>query len=251
MRFRDTNLKLAIKNLFSIRRNDIVVIEPHLGLGDGIICLGLIRELSKKHQDIIFYYACLHRCYHSLSWMLSDQNNVFLFPVSNGRQARQIADFLNARYIQIGIENVDLKQFDKFFYEQHNINFEKRWENASVPPGQKSDILYEELNPNHEPFFLICNSQSSPTMYNLDIENIRNRKIIQVKPLTNNIYDWTRLTFEAEQIHTIDTSFIHFVESLMYQRLTNTLFFYHLARKSKTEFSRRLPWITKYYEQTY
>lgn len=115
MKFRETNIKRAIKNLFLPKKNNVIVVEPHLGLGDGIICLGLVRELSRRHPDYRFYYACLHRCYHTLAWMFQDLNNVYLFAVNSGREARQFAGFLNARYLPIGIHHVDVSVLMHFF----------------------------------------------------------------------------------------------------------------------------------------
>ena len=46
--FRHTNFRRALKNLFSRPQKNVVVIEPNLGLGDSIIALGLVRELSAK-----------------------------------------------------------------------------------------------------------------------------------------------------------------------------------------------------------
>ena len=111
MTLRDSNLKLAIKNCFKPTDHSIAVLEPHLGLGDNLICLGLVRELSKREPNTHFYYACLHRCYHSLAWMFQDLDNVFLFAVKGGRQARQLAGFLNARYVPIGLISGDLTLF--------------------------------------------------------------------------------------------------------------------------------------------
>lgn len=188
MTFRDSNLKLAIKNCFKPRNHSIVVLEPHLGLGDNLISLGLVRALSKREPNTHFYYACLHRCYHSLAWMFQDLDNVFLFAVQGGRQARQLAGFLNARYVPIGIEGVDLKRFDAFFYEQHQVDFNQRWSNARVAPGPQSEALYKMLNPNNEPYFLVCNSESGPCRYELQIANPENINIIEVGPVTNNIF---------------------------------------------------------------
>ena len=241
MKFRDTNFKRAIKNIFLPKRDDVVVLEPHLGLGDGIICLGLVRELSRRHPRTKFYYACLHRCYQSLAWMFQDLDNVYLFAVNSGRDARQLAGFLNASYMPIGIDGVDIKRFDAYFYEQHQVDFGLRWSDAKVSDGPKATILFEQLNSADEPYILVCNSESGMMSYNLKILNPDNKKIIEVKPLTNNIFDWARLVFQADEIHTIDTAFVHFVESLMYQSLSLDLH-YHLARKSPTEFTRRLPW---------
>jgi ADP-heptose:LPS heptosyltransferase len=85
MNFRDSHLKRSLKNLLISSNTDVVVIEPHLGLGDNLICLALVRQLSSQYPQKQFYYACLARCYHSLAWMFFDLNNVYLFVVKSGR----------------------------------------------------------------------------------------------------------------------------------------------------------------------
>jgi hypothetical protein len=246
MKFRDSSLKRVIKNLIYRTDKDLVVIEPHLGLGDNLICLALVRELSLQNPHKRFYYACLHRCYHSLAWMFADLDNVYLFVVSSGREARQYAGFVNGNYLPIGIEGVDITRFDAYFYEQHQIDFELRWKNAQTKPGLLSNVLYEQCNPLNEPYLLVCNQESGQVQYELKIANPQNKKIIKVGPLTNNIFDWTQLVLQADEIHTIDTAFVHFVESTLYQKQFPDLY-YHLARKSPTEFTRRLPWHIIYY----
>jgi len=241
MNFKDSNLKRAFKNLYLPMREDILVLEPHFGLGDNLVCLGLMRALSKRHPQTRFYYACLPRCYHSLAWMFQDLDNVFLFPIEGGREVRQFTSFLNARYAPIGIDGVDIKRFDESFYEQHQVPFEARWDDCEFAPGPKSDWLYEKLNPTHEPYILVCNYESGLVSYDLKIANPEGKKVITVAPETNNIFDWTKLTLQADEIHTIDTSFVHFVESLFHNK-PHKPFFYHLARNSPTEFTRRLPW---------
>lgn len=247
MKIRDSNLKRALKNIFLRANSDLVVIEPHLGLGDNLICLGLVRELSIKNPHKRFYYACLGRCYHSLAWMFSDLNNVFLFVVNSGREARQLTGFLNGTYLPIGVEGVDIRRFDSYFYEQHQIDFELRWANAKSSPGLLSNVLYDQCNPLNEAYILICDEESGLVKYDLKVFNLQNKKIIKVGPLTNNIFDWTKLVFHADEIHTIDTAFVHFVESTLYQRKVPQLY-YHLARKSPTEFTRRLPWHVVQYQ---
>jgi hypothetical protein len=241
MKFRDTNVKRTIKNLIFPRKNDVVVLEPHLGLGDGIVCLGLVRELSKRHPKVKFYYACLHRCYQSLAWMFQDLDNIYLFAVESGREARQLAGFLNAAYLPIGIVDVDIKRFDAYFYQQHQVDFSLRWSSPQVRPGPRADELFERLNSHGEPYLLTCSSESGLVSYELKITNPNAKKIITVTPLTNNIFDWVNLVLKADEIHTIDTAFVHLVESLLEPDSQKKLY-YHLARQSPTEFTRRLPW---------
>jgi hypothetical protein len=248
--FRHSNFRRALKNLFSPQSNEKIVIEPNLGLGDSIIALALMRELSRKNPETKFYYCCLNYCYHSVTWMLKDLKNVYVFAIESGREARQLSGFLRAGYLMIGVADVDLKRFDAYFYDQHQIPFEQRWLDCEVSPGPQSDALYEALNPTREPYLLVCNQESTNIFYDLRINNPENKKIIWVRPETNNIFDWMKLALQADEIHSIDTSFVHFMESLFHQedyRQLTKPFYYHLARKSNTEFTRRLPWKVIYY----
>lgn len=133
-----------------------------------------------------------------------------------------------------------------FFYEQHQVDFDCRWTDARVSPGPRADQLYTMLNPHDEPYVLVCNIESSFNHYTLNIANTGPKKIIEVRPLTNNIFDWAKLVVRATEIHTIDTSFVHFVESELFGRELMPLYF-HLARVSNTEFTRRLPWNVIHY----
>jgi hypothetical protein len=247
MRFRETNFKRALKNLFRARRKDEVVLEPHLGLGDSLICLGLVRTLSEREPKMRIYYTCMHSAYKTVSWMFQDLNNVFVVPIHDGREARQLADFLNASYRPIGVEGISAIDFDAFFYQQHQVPFALRWELAAVPEGPQSQALYAKLNPNNEPYILACCNDSGPQPYKLKIDNPLGKKIIEVSPVTNNLFDWTLLALKADEIHTVDTSFIHFIESLFVGR-AHKPFFYHLASqglnetKKTTRFTRKLPW---------
>ena len=62
MWFKDSNIKLAFKNLFLPRRKNCVVLEPHMGLGDSLICLahasiwvldGFLCSLLKSEQRFL------------------------------------------------------------------------------------------------------------------------------------------------------------------------------------------------------
>ena len=241
MHLKDSNLKLAFKNLFLAKRKDCVVLEPHMGLGDGLICLGLVKTLVTREKECQFYFACLPNYFHSIAWMLKDIGNVFPVAVNSGREARQYAQFKNAKYLSIGINNVDIRRFDECFYEQHQVPFNSRWELAQTPPGPNASSLFNRLNPKNLPYRLICRQDSSGTKHALRLTAFSGALEIEVYPATNNIFDWYNLVFGALEIHTIDTAFIHFVENMLLADTKQKLFF-HRIRQSPTEFTRRLPW---------
>lgn len=244
MKFSETNLKHAIKTLFLPKRANVFLLEPHLGLGDSLINIGLLKILSALNPDFFYYYACLPSSLHSVSWALKDLSSVYPVPVSRGKEARQLAEFYNCQHLYIGGPKVQKHCFDAFYYRQHNISFDYRWELAETPPGPRSDELYDQLNSKHEPYILVNAVQSGDIKYSLQMANPANKKVIEVHPATNNVFDWTKLVLEADEIHTIDTSFVHFVEGVLAKKSTTKHLYYHLARLSTTEFTRRLPWIT-------
>lgn len=238
---KDSNLKLAIKNLFLLKKKNHIVLEPHMGLGDALINLGLIKVISRRNLNCMFYYACLPNYYHSVAWMLQSLPNVFPLVVSSGREARQYAQFKNAQYLPIGVINVDIRGFDKSFYDQHQVPFDLRWNLSQTLAGPNSQDLLEKLNPQKLPFMLVCNKDSGGHIYDLNIPNPLNLLVIEVGPITNNIFDWTHLLLAASEIHTIDTAFIHLVENTFPLDTKQRLCF-HRIRQSPTEFTRRLPW---------
>ena len=177
-----------------------------------------------------------------------DIPNIFPVAVTRGREARQLAGFLNAKHQTIGIYNIDIKKFDACFYEQYQLPFEYRWSKSAVAPGPKSEELFKKLNPKNEPYILVCRTESGNALFDLKIDNPNRYKIIEVSPATNNIYDWTKLTQDANEIHSIDTAFFHFVENVLSGHSDKPLY-YHLAKKKlKSDFSRRLPWNLVHYE---
>ncbi|WP_286297463.1 hypothetical protein [Polynucleobacter sp. TUM22923] len=184
-----------------------------------------------------------------MNWIFRDLPNIYPTPVNSGKEARQLADFYNCKHLYIGGPDLKVRSFDEFYYKQHQIPFESRWSLASVPSGPYSDLLFTKLNPGNESYILVNSTQSGNTKYKLKIENPSQKKIIEVYPATSNIYDWTKLVLEASEIHTIDTSFIHFVENI-YASSSRSGLFYHLARISKTEFTRRLPWALVSYDRS-
>lgn len=144
---------------------------------------------------------------------------------------------------------MELAKFDASYYEQLNVPFELRWKSGQIKPGPRSKELLKELNVDNTKYMLICNQASSDMRFNLKLDNPEKLKQIYVYPATNNLCDWANLIENASQIHTIDTSFIHLVESYFYGVKSHPQLFFHLARPSGTEFTRKLHWTSISYDK--
>jgi hypothetical protein len=251
IQLKDSNLMRAVKNVF-LKRNNIIVVEPRYGLGDSIVCNGIVRELAKKNPQKIIYYACPNlKNYHSILWMLYDLSNVYVIALKYAREARQLSGFWNATYIGICVNDSEFKlnqtTWDNFYYKTVNLNLELKWDNVNIKEGVYARSLEEELNPSQEKYILVCNSGSEMT-YQLEIENPQRLKIIIFKPITNNIFDWVSLIKNASEIHTIDTVLVHLAESILHREFKPPQLFLHLIKSDILGFSIRLPWKMIYYK---
>ena len=142
--FHQSNFKRALKNLLSRRQKNVVLLEAHFGLGDNLICLGLMRAIAENNPGIRYHLACLPQYFHSIAWMLESSKNIFPTVVTSGREARQLANFLNATYQTIGIHNIDIKRFDESFMK--NMAFHLTIAGPSLQYQQVRDLMNSSNN---------------------------------------------------------------------------------------------------------
>ena len=203
-------------------------IYHHLGLGDHIILNGLIRNIVDTKS--IYFIFCKKQNIDSIEFMFNDLENVHILSVNSDAD---VLTFLKSKkdinLIKIGHENLEFfKRFynctwDESFYRQMNIDFKERWDSFYyVRDTETENDLFCKLNPDNEKFVLIHNIDSTGTdRINYKIISPSYKKIFVTKSKT--IFDYGKLIEDAEEIHCIDSSFKHLVDSLD----TNALLFYH------------------------
>ena len=112
-----------------------------------------------------------------------------------------------------------------------NIDYNCRWDSFNVDRNyQAEDDLFRLKNPTNEKYILI-HSTSSDGGNGIDYSKINSElKLIEVTNEfvgTNTIFDYIKLVKNAEEIHCIDSSFIHLVDSF---NLSNKLFYHKTFR---------------------
>lgn len=110
-----------------------VYVLGHLGLGDHIICNGLVRVLA-KHYDIVYVPAKRHNA-DTVRWMFGDCPQVSVIPVDGDVDATVIANHVSAKVLRIGIHSGQPipPQWDKWFYDCAGVPFECRWSEFKLP----------------------------------------------------------------------------------------------------------------------
>lgn len=191
--------------------------------------------LSEKN---VFLPAKLHNA-PTVSWMYKDLTNLFVVPVHSDTEAKALADLYKCKYEFIDRETFKNLAFDEAFYRKKQIDFECRWARSSFEPGPSGKKLFMELNPLNVPYRLV-HAESSIGKYSLNLPD-DGLLTIRVQPLTNNLFDWCELIKGASEIHVVDSSFIHLVESLLYGD-NGHRYYYHIV-KPDPGFARRLNWV--------
>jgi hypothetical protein len=199
-------------------------IYHHLGLGDHIICNGLVRRLInpddkysmfvKEHNKISVEF--MYRDLTNLSFIVGDDSFVNKFISENNIEGKDL--------IICGFTWLANCSWDEVFYYQHNIDFKERWESFNVERDfNMEDYLYDFLNPNNEDFVLI-HKIGSDGLDRINYDRINpNLKKIYVEKHTENIFDYLKLIELAKEIHCVESSFHLLVDSI---DLNKNLFFH-------------------------
>ena len=219
---------------------DEIYIHHHLGLGDHIICNGLVREICKIYSKV--YLFCKPHNLNNVKFMYRDLENLEVLEGDDRESIQYIMNNnLRGKYLRIGHENIiHSVNFDESFYKQLNISFEKRWSSFYVERDLiKEQKTFDELNPNNEDFVIIHNEDSNG-VDRIDYSQIDpNLK----KIYTNKEYDFfsfITLFESAKEIHCIDSSFIHLVNSL---NLSNKKIFHKNYKSRNYNFTLQGEWI--------
>lgn len=211
-------------------------IHHHLGLGDHLVCFSIVKYYAQKLDQV--YLFVKHHNISSVKSLYKGLPNVTPIPVKNDFEVDSFCSLNKVECFKIGHRSLPYYRslgltWAEAFYKQCNIPYSKRWEDFSI----KRDLECEEemfgfKNPNKEKYALI-HSVSSTGVDSIDYTQINpSLKQIQVtkeKLGSQSIFDYIKLIFEADEIHCVDSAFIHLVDSF---KLKNKLF-YHKYFKVK------------------
>ena len=216
-------------------------IYHHLGLGDHIVCNGLIREIIKYGEYFRYNILTKPRNKESVSFMYRDLENVCTVEIENDCYSSEILK--NVCYQKIGFSppNHD-SSWDQLFYEQCHIPFKYRWDSFYIrrdPDREQS--LSIKLNAEKESYILIHN-KASDNIDGIDYSYINNTiKHIYVENLTNNMFDYMGLIENSSEIHCVSSAFQVLIDSL---DLKIPLFFHNTKHiRPNSDHKLRLDWI--------
>lgn len=218
-----------------------MIIYHHLGLGDHIICNGLVRSLADKHQNITL--LCKHNNFKNIQFMYRDSLNINVMPVRDDAEADAICR--SGHCIRCGsaisakIYPVE-KKWDEVFYYHANIPFDYSWQKFCYKPDTECEKNLFDILVNNEDYIFIHNKDSGGTdRINWDIID-KSKKIITTQP-DIPFFAYGEIINKAKEIHCINSSFIHLIDRIS----TKGHLFYHKLHNPNpySDFTQKKQWI--------
>jgi hypothetical protein len=217
-------------------------LDWNLGLGDAIICNGLVRHLAEAEvpyrvREIIV--PCWEHNLPTVRHMFSDLSNVRVVvaegdgpTISGAYEVRSIGINYHG---PIGADPND-RQWDEMFYRRAGAPFEAKWSKFSVP---RSD---SELYPEMVADYALCHDDSLRGFSMR--KGVTDLPVVRVEPRTSRLTDWGNYIHMAAEIHCIDSSFMHLAELMP---TTGKLFYHKYARAkgnpNHVDAVFRKPWV--------
>lgn len=201
-----------------------VIIFPHQGLGDFVICNGIFRELAKSNKKI--FVAVKKSNARQVRVMLRDVSNISLLVFANSEsmilRAVKLLGLLRFKVVLLGYRGkgffTTMTRFDESFYAQSGLSLELRWNNFVIQRNDiKEQLLYSRLVVN-EPYIFLHEDRSRNFIID---RKLINNKLQIVEPIPQcddfSIFDYLKIIENAAEIHVIESSFAHLIESVEVQ----------------------------------
>lgn len=210
-----------------------IIIHHHSGLGDAIICNGLVNYLSKKFDKI--YLASYYKISDHLDYLYSNNDSVELLIYHN---ALEIYKNRKIPVLRIGFEKNN-KNFNTSFYQQLNLSYQISFDHFYIPIDQDKersleDHLIKEYKVDNQ--YMLIHQVSSYGKVDLNIKsNLGKIYVEKETDIFKNIFFYRKIIENAKEIHCIDSSFLHLVERVP----TNAKLYFH-NHKTDTQKSEKL-----------
>lgn len=199
-------------------------LDWNLGLGDAIICNGLVRWFARYGGRQIIVPSWPHNL-PTVRHMFSDLDNVTV------HEADETCASEGCETMRIGVNNPkwgSVEPWDRAFYDFADVPFDAKWNLFHVPPSP-TEISASVAR---KPFVLL--HEDVARGFEIDGHRVDSLSNSDLNPVFVNkglplLTDWRHLIEEATEIHCIDSSVMHLAELLP----TKGKLFYHKYARAK------------------
>lgn len=202
-----------------------LILYHHLGLGDHFICNGLVNKVSEQVDEL--YLICKEKNFDTVSCLYKDNYKVNVIKIKEEPQDITLFSSVNnLPILTVGFTDFKNPSFDRSFYVGMGLDFSLRYSNFKLPKEiENSKNIYDQVVDN-VPYCLVHNVCSDGE-FNLNIKTDLN--MVYIKPgLTKNLLDYVKVIENASEIHCVDSSVFHLIDSME----VNAKLYFHDIRSS-------------------
>jgi hypothetical protein len=184
----------------------MIYIYTHQGLGDHIICNGIVRHFVDIQNDVTVF--CKPHNEDNVKWMFRDDPRIKILAVGQDQDTINYIISNNLRFntLLVGFDRLwkefqppVVETFDEAFYKMCGLPFEYRFTKFKFERDvQKEKEAFDYVNPNNEPYIFIHG--------NIDKSKIRQDLKIIENPNNFGIFDILGILENAEEIHIMESS---------------------------------------------
>jgi len=192
--------------------NDLFICT-HYGFGDYVICYGLIKELSKRYDNIILFVMkhCSDLHIENIRRLYSSIKNVQI----NTDDPKTYKDVLYLGWQEYAdvIKEDPTISFVRFFYDRMNLPLNLMWDNFYFERDLKKekDIFYDLGLKDDEEYVFLHDDPARGFM--IDRRYIPDIRIIHLVELKNvSILDTLYLIEKSKEVHIFTTGLVAFVD---------------------------------------
>ena len=203
----------------------------HLGLGDHIVCNGLLNYFSESFDKI--YLPVKSRDINNISYLYKDNQKIEVFKIEHSSEVEDINSFAKKNHLitlKVGFKKRK-PPFNLSFYDQFGLPYSYSISKFTVPKDiKKEESLYKHLKDIYEvkDRYQVVHNQSSYGKVSLHINKELSTIFIEKDTdLYKNIFLYSKVIKNATEIHCLDSSFLHLVERME----TNANLFFHNIKK--------------------
>jgi hypothetical protein len=220
---------------------DTLILYHHLGLGDHMMCHGLVRETCKHHRKVIIF-AKKHNI-ASVRFMFRDIRNLELIEGDDSVARSFIQKHPEMTLLPVGFGGLDWSSEDSLdvqFYGMGHVPIEAKFSEFKVKrDAQGEAAFFNELidcNPEMRVLwgdYIFLHHDPERGM-GIKLDRISSDlPVIQPNPkYTDCIFDYCKIIEKASEVHVIDSSFFHMIDCMsQYKgRLNQKLVIHRYAR---------------------
>lgn len=204
-------------------------------IGDVIICLPIAKYYFDRGYDVVWPIHVSYIQHFSSKYI--NYVNFIPIPAFDCKQAR---DVCSSQYscnhiidLTITLPNGNLHNtnfflnehmlfenkapctfFDEIKYNIANVPFDEKWNLVYNIDQENQKRLEEKIDIKNIKEYIVTHWEGSDCRRQIQLENTNNKSIIEIKPLSESIFDWTNILKKASALVLIDSCFANLAEQL-------------------------------------